>query len=88
MPVTPAPFAHLQLYTKEIAQKPTEKTDLNSISCEDFGTRRKVFLEHFSHQVLKNVATLVREGGEVGKSAKAVQALVESLIKENESKEE
>jgi pre-rRNA-processing protein IPI1 len=88
MPVTPAPFAHLQLYAKEITQKTTEKTDLTSISCEDFETRRKVFLEHFSQQVLKNIATLVKEGGEVGKSAKAVQALVESLIKENDTKEE
>lgn len=83
IPTTPQPFAHLQLFAREISQKKESSDttqDLNAISCEDSETRRRVFVEFFAPQVLKNVGTMIKDGGEVGKTAKSVQVLVEELI--------
>lgn len=86
IPISPNPFAHLQLFTREITKQKKESTDktqdLNAISCEDYQTRRRVFVEHFSTQVLKNVSNWVKEGGELGKIGKSIQVLVERLIEE------
>ncbi|ONH66292.1 Pre-rRNA-processing protein IPI1 [Cyberlindnera fabianii] len=94
IPVTPQPFAHLKLFTRELtnnsgkAADTGDKTlDLNTVACEDYLTRRRVFVEFFAPHVLKNVENIIKEGGEAGKAAKTLQVLVEEVVKEHEDQD-
>lgn len=83
MPVTPQPFAHLKLFNNEVSttnKNTVDNTiDLNTISCEDFDTRQKVLVEFFIPQIKKNLKNLIKEGGEMGKSAKTLESLCEKI---------
>lgn len=84
-PVTPQPFAHLKLFTSELSstnKNTLDKTiDLNTISCEDFETRTKVLVEFFVPQIKKNLKNLIKEGAELGKSAKNLETVCEEVEK-------
>ncbi|CCH44125.1 Pre-rRNA-processing protein [Wickerhamomyces ciferrii] len=84
IPVTPQPFAHLKLFTVELSSKTNKNTtdntiDLNTISCEDYLTRKKVLIEYFIPQIRKNSKNLVKEGGEVGKSAHTLLSVCDKV---------
>lgn len=83
-PITPQPFAHLKLFTTELSstnKNTVDKTiDLNTISCEDVETRKRVLVEFFIPQIKKNLTNLIKEGGEVGKSAKTLEAICNEVL--------
>lgn len=53
--------------------------DLNTLSSEDYDTRRKIITDIFSNSLFKGLDLLIKEGGEVGKEAKACLAVLESI---------
>lgn len=83
LPAAPQPFASLKLFTRELTttnrNSSDETIDLNKVSCEDYETRIQVFCEHFSQPAQKNLVNLIKEGGELGKSANTLQNLLERV---------
>lgn len=53
--------------------------DLLTLSTEDLETRRKVFNDVFLKPMVKNLNNFIKEGGEVGREANSILALIEKL---------
>ncbi|KAH3673268.1 hypothetical protein WICMUC_003727 [Wickerhamomyces mucosus] len=90
LPNIPQPFAQLKLFTVGVSQLKNKNTvdktiDLNTISCEDSQTRKKIFLEFFVPQIMKNVVNIIKDGGEVGKSARSLEKFIEKLLEDEKT---
>lgn len=72
---------------KEIDDGTFSVKDLDTISAEDLLTRRKVTMDVFYQPMVKNLQSLITEGGEVGKEANGIIALLEKLQEEMKEKE-
>ncbi|ODV79950.1 Pre-rRNA-processing protein IPI1 [Suhomyces tanzawaensis NRRL Y-17324] len=99
----PQPFSPLNLFTTTLPRSRTVENslsnqgvddgtfslkDLDSISSEDLETRRKILKDVFFKPSLKNLKSLIKEGGEVGREANSCMAVLEKLDAElAESKE-
>lgn len=55
--------------------------DLQTLSTEDLSTRRKVMQDVFLKPMVKNLTNFVKEGGEVGREANSILALIEKFKK-------
>lgn len=53
--------------------------DLNTLSSEDYDTRRKIIVDIFLNPMTKGLDLLIKEGGEVGKEAKACLAVLDRI---------
>ena len=100
-PTTPQPFSPLNLFNpnvvkqshglqqsgvKDIDDGSFSFRDLDTISAEDLETRRKIMFDVFEKPIIKNLRSLVKEGGEVGREANSCMVLLTRLqnIKEKE----
>lgn len=90
LPDVPQPFSGLKLFTTELPKKFNQLNynlqDLDTISADDLSTRRKVVQDVFLKPMVYNLNSLLKEGGEVGKEANSLLALIkefeQSLIDE------
>lgn len=93
LPSNPQPFASLKLFVQEVPKQKRSHSqldssgddnafsisDLDTLSTEDLGTRRKVMADIFMSPMLRNLKNLIKEGGEVGREAHSCMKLLEQL---------
>ncbi|ABN68682.2 protein involved in rRNA processing [Scheffersomyces stipitis CBS 6054] len=82
-------FAPLKLFANELPNNSKDIddgkfhiSDLDTITAEDLDTRRKVFVDVFQKPVVKNLNSLVKEGGEVGREANSCMTIIDNLEQE------
>ncbi|KAG2730766.1 hypothetical protein G9P44_005915 [Scheffersomyces stipitis] len=68
--------------SKDIDDGKFHISDLDTITAEDLDTRRKVFVDVFQKPVVKNLNSLVKEGGEVGREANSCMTIIDNLEQE------
>lgn len=93
VPMTPQAYTQLKLYADELparrqgaggaegAEGAFLLADVDTLSTEDQETRRKVTLDVFVEPLKRNLANVVRDGGEAGKEAAGCLAVLERLEK-------
>ncbi|CDK25455.1 unnamed protein product [Kuraishia capsulata CBS 1993] len=91
IPSVSQPYSHLKLFERDSSVLTnvkivsvvdnTDKTSLNleGITTEDVGTRRKVFSEIFAPIMKKELANCLKEGGAVGKEAKMINDILQQV---------
>lgn len=81
LPKNPHPYASLKLFTQETAHADDifSLASLESLSTDDVETRKKIIRDVFLELLKKNLANLVKEGGDVGREAKSCLAVLDRL---------
>ena len=84
IPDYPQPFEHLKLFTRELKFEDTASNRTNaallSLATQDIDTRKVAFSEQFLPIVRKQTETIIKEGGECGKSASKLKKLLSSIF--------
>ncbi|SCU83669.1 LAMI_0C04104g1_1 [Lachancea mirantina] len=95
IPECPQPYEHLKIFAREIQdlddinQSASSLQDLVSVSFQDASSRRKVVLHYFYDDIMSQVATLIADGGESGKSANSLKLLMDEVqVRESESEQQ
>lgn len=89
----PQAFVPLKLFVTELPSNAHSQAmdgaysvrDLDTVSSEDQETRRKIVLDVFLAPLRKNLATIVREGGDAGKEAAACVGVLDRFEQEVKS---
>ncbi|AET41306.1 Ipi1p Ecym_8009 [Eremothecium cymbalariae DBVPG len=90
IPNYPQPYAYLKLSIREFNSRLTGSPrssnkdiftlhELETIACEDLSTRRHVFLDHFHDRIMLHLPSLIKDGGDRGRSASSLLKLLEQL---------
>lgn len=78
-PSIPSAFQHLQLFSRNTFD------DTSSVRSEDPLSRRKMFIDIFANNVIRELQILVKEGGEIGKISKVLlTSVTDAMNDEND----
>ncbi|SMN19705.1 similar to Saccharomyces cerevisiae YHR085W IPI1 Essential component of the Rix1 complex (with Rix1p and Ipi3p) that is required for processing of ITS2 sequences from 35S pre-rRNA [Maudiozyma saulgeensis] len=80
----PQPYEYLKLFARTLKNKKNLQTDTltanASMANQDLDSRRAIFKEQFLKKVDKQVDSIIKDGGECGKSANNLKQLLEELF--------
>lgn len=81
VPTAPQVFAPLKLFVNELPKVLADVSfaDIDLVSAEDIQTRQWVFHDMFMPSMVKGLTPLVKEGGEVGREANNILALLDEF---------
>lgn len=84
LPANPQAFGQLKLFADELPSANAHSIegaysfqDIDNVSTEDAATRRKIIYDVFLAPLRKNLESVVKEGGEVGKEAYSCMAVLD-----------
>ncbi|GMM32936.1 Ipi1 protein [Saccharomycopsis crataegensis] len=80
-PDVPGPFQHLRLFARAV----NIEGDLNNMRFEDVLVRRKVLVDVFTERMMKELRSIVKEGGEVGRVANSLSVMMERVMEDEKN---
>ncbi|CCF58081.1 hypothetical protein KAFR_0D04330 [Kazachstania africana CBS 2517] len=85
IPDMPQPYGYLKLFTRQLKTADNSSSangvsSQTSLANQDLDTRQHVFKTEYLDKIQKQLAQLIKEGGECGKSANSINKLLEELF--------